>query len=95
MIRSYATIWSVTLESSIALFKVSFVLKEVSFLHIVVPLRSFVTFIVQSTVATIVNYAHNMFIVQASGRTCGINFQLVLMTMRMRQGRGLSEKRTK
>jgi hypothetical protein len=53
---SDATILSITLKLSIMLLEASFMLLD----------TSFTTFIVRATVATIVNYDHNMLIVQAT-----------------------------
>ncbi len=59
MIVSDSNISSVILESSITLLEGSFTLLE----------ASFVMFITQCTVATIVNYDHNMFILEATAVT--------------------------
>ncbi len=56
MIISGVTILSITLELSIMLLDASFMPLEVSFM----------TFIALATVATIVNYDNNTFIVQAT-----------------------------
>ncbi len=61
---SAATIRSITLESPVMLLEASLTLLEDLFMHLE---SSFTTIIVYATVAVIVNYDRNIFIVQTPG----------------------------